>query len=184
MLRAVDEEGAPDGLAPTPGLGRLRELAERLEAAGLTVDVRAEGPEGPLPAGVDLAAYRIVQEAASNVLRHAGASSVEITVTRTADAVGVSVVDDGRASATERPPARATASRSTERTTGRLGRRSTAIEEEAPVTSGNGLRGIRERATALGGTADAGPLDGGGWQVVATLPVEAPTARRPPGGAS
>ncbi len=184
VLRAVDEEQVPDGLTPTPGLGRLDELAERLEAAGLAVDVRTEGLRGPLPAGVDLAAYRIVQEAVSNVLRHAGATAVAIDVTQVDDELQVKIDDDGRSPAGVATSGSAhPASGGTERAGGLLGRRTTTVEPEPPSTSGNGLRGIRERAVALGGSASAGPLPGGGWRVTATLPVEAPLPRRGEGHA-
>ena len=170
VLRAVDEDGAADGLSPAPGLARLDELAERVEAAGLTVEVRTEGVATALPAGIDLAAYRIVQEAVSNVLRHARATAVTIVVTGTAETLHVTVTDDGTGAAVTPQPVPA------------RNRRSTPGDEETPTTSGNGLRGIRERATALGGTAEAGPRPGGGWQVVATLPIEGAVRRGRDGG--
>jgi signal transduction histidine kinase len=94
LLGAV-QPADPDG--PQPGLDRLDELAEPLRAGGLDVVVRREGEPAPLPAGVDLSAYRIVQEALTNTLRHARATSAEVTVTYEDDAVEVDVRDDGRA---------------------------------------------------------------------------------------
>ena len=117
------------------------------------------------------------------MLRHADASSVEITVTQTDGELHVTVVDDGRA-AVDDQGVRPAAAGAADRGLGLLGRRTVAVEPEVvSPTSGNGLRGIRERATALGGDADAGPLPDGGWQVMARLPVEAgSTARRRGGG--
>ena len=94
--------------------------------------------------------YRIVQEALTNVARHADASSTRVCVQHTSGAVTIEVVDDGRASA------------------GQPG--------GAP---GNGLRGMRERAAALGGTLDAAPAESGGWRVWARLPVEPPGSEAP-----
>ncbi|MFJ3758526.1 sensor histidine kinase [Streptomyces sp. NPDC090080] len=150
LLRAFRDDGpaAEPGAGP-PGLARLDALADTARAAGLSVVVRRDGPgdaagDGP-PAAVDLTAYRIVQEALTNVLRHAeGAAEVRVSVRLGAAAVDVEVVDDGR----PRPRPR------------------TAL----PGT-GNGLTGMRERAALLGGSLRAGPLDGGGWRVHATLPT-------------
>ncbi|MFJ9345402.1 sensor histidine kinase [Streptomyces sp. NPDC101237] len=149
LLRAFRDDGptAEPGAGP-PGLARLDALADTARAAGLSVVVRRDGPgdaaAGP-PAAVDLTAYRIVQEALTNVLRHAdGAGEVRVSVRLGAAAVDVEVVDDGR----PRPRPR------------------TAV----PGT-GNGLTGMRERAALLGGSLRAGPLDGGGWRVHATLPT-------------
>jgi signal transduction histidine kinase len=105
--------------------------------------VRREGPEASLPAGVDLSAYRIVQEALTNTLRHARATRAEVTVRYDSDAVEVDIRDDGRAA-----PA------------------------DDGESGGHGLVGMRERAALLGGTLDAGPLPGGGYRVHARLPRE------------
>jgi MYXO-CTERM domain-containing protein len=144
LLSGVRPEVDAGSTAPQPGLDRLDELAEPLRAGGLKVAVRCEGPATALPPGVDLSAYRIVQEALTNTLRHARATRAEVTVRYDADAVEVEVRDDGRA---------------------------------APAGDGNaaghGLMGMRERASLLGGTLDAGPLPGGGYRVHARLPREA-----------
>jgi signal transduction histidine kinase len=132
--------GAP--LAPTPGLARLEELVRPLRDAGLTVEVTALPPGEPLPAIVDSSAYRIVQEALTNVLRHAGSAAVRVTVERGEDSLRLDVSDDGSGS-----HARAEA-------------------------EGHGIAGMRERAIALGGTFTAGPRDGGGWRVAAELPIQ------------
>jgi signal transduction histidine kinase len=138
-------EGGSDPTQPQPGLARLDELAEPLRLGGLDVVVRREGDAAELPAGVDLSAYRIVQEALTNTLRHARATRAEVTVRYGGGAVEVEVRDDGRAS----PAA------------------------EANGAPGRGLVGMRERAALLGGTLEAGPLPGGGFRVHARLPLEA-----------
>jgi signal transduction histidine kinase len=127
---------------PQPGLDRLDELTEPLRAAGMTVAVRREGPARSLPAGVDLSAYRIVQEALTNTLRHAQASRAEVTVRYAPDAVELHVRDDGRGGAA------------------------------GPRDGGQGIVGMRERAAMLGGTLEAGPAPEGGYRVDARLPVE------------
>jgi len=134
----------PDGGAPvepTAGLDDLDDLAAGLRAAGVRVTFAVD----PLPAGasaVETVVYRVVQEALTNVLRHAGASAVHVRVAREDDAVGVEVRDDGAGTATG-----------------------------APAGAGQGLRGMRERAAAIGGTVESGPAPGGGWRVAARLPV-------------
>jgi signal transduction histidine kinase len=136
VLRAGDDR------APTPGLGRLPDLISTAAAAGLTV--RADGDAGSLPAPVDVAAYRILQESLTNVVRHGtGADLVVITLARTPRELRITVSDNGRA--TPKPG----------------------------TNAGNGLRGMAERATALGGGATAGPRLDGGFEVFATLPVTA-----------
>jgi signal transduction histidine kinase len=92
VLRAADEAG---GLAPLPGLGNVDELAERARAAGLPVDVRIEGRRAPLPAGLELSAYRIIQEGLTNAMKHAGGSRAAVTVRYVPDALELEVVDDG-----------------------------------------------------------------------------------------
>jgi signal transduction histidine kinase len=123
-------------LTPRHGLADLDALAERVGAAGLDVDLVREGSAAISPA-VDAAAFAIVQESLTNVLRHAGARHVTVAVS-VADTVRIGVTDDGRG---------------------------------GPVTAeGMGLRGMRDRAEALGGTLSAGPADPGGFRVTATLP--------------
>jgi signal transduction histidine kinase len=96
LLGAVRPEGTADGTQPQPGLDQLDQLAEPLRRSGLKVVVRSEGPAARLPASVDLYAYRIVQEALTNTLRHADATCAEVTVRYGADAVELEVRDDGR----------------------------------------------------------------------------------------
>ncbi len=140
-------EGAPEGeaLRPAPGLDRIDELAGPLRAAGLEIVVRREGEPMPaaLPASVDLSAYRIVQEALTNTLRHSGASSAEVTVSVDADALELDVRDDGRGG-----------------------------DGGASGGCGRGLAGMRERAALVGGSVEAAPLPEGGFRVHARLPLE------------
>jgi signal transduction histidine kinase len=136
VLRQGDE-GPPR--APTAGLDDLDRLVSGATAAGIDVEVRTEGTPRPLPPSVDLAAFRIVQEALTNVTRHAGPATATISLTYGDESLTVRVDDDGR----------------------------------GPTSngSGNGIRGMRERAVALGGTLDAGPKPGGGFRVTASLPA-------------
>jgi signal transduction histidine kinase len=140
------DSGSPDPTEPQPGLARLEELAEPLQVGGLDVTVRREGEARELPAGVDLSAYRIVQEALTNTLRHARAAHAEVTVRYGDTEVEVEVRDDGRG----------------------------ASAADANGAPGRGLVGMRERAALLGGTLEAGQLPGGGYRVHARLPLEAP----------
>ena len=134
-------DGAPR--APAPGLDALDALVERTSAAGLPVTVEVTGAARPLPAAVGLAAYRIVQEALTNVTRHAGRPvTATVRLDYAPDQLTVEVTDDG-------PGA--------EDTSG----------------TGSGLLGMAERAAALGGQLDAGPRPGGGFRVAARLPVRA-----------
>ena len=127
-----------EGRAPTPGLHQLPDLIATASAAGLTVT--SDGDPGVVPAPVDVAAYRIVQESLTNVVRHAeGADTVRITFARTSGELAITIADNGHG---------------------------------APPKPGNGLRGMAERAQALGGSATAGPADGGGFVVRARLPID------------
>ncbi|MFE3288253.1 sensor histidine kinase, partial [Streptomyces sp. NPDC059233] len=135
---------------PAPGLGRLPELVEQAAAAGLGVDVTVEGPPQPLAPGMDLAAFRIVQEALTNVVRHSGSRTARVRVGWRPGVLELRVDDDG-------PP------------TG-----------DPAGGSGNGLIGMRERASALGGAIEAGPRPDGGFGVVARLPLKAVSNREDP----
>ena len=125
------------------GLDRLPALVEAVRAAGLDVSVELDDPAGALPSTVDQAAYRILQEALTNVLRHAGPeATATVHVRQTGGGLRIEVLDDG------------TGSQGTQR-----------------IGTGNGLRGMRERVAALGGSLEAGPGDGRGFAVRATIPV-------------
>jgi signal transduction histidine kinase len=134
--------GAGGELAPAPGLGRLDELVGRVAGAGVPVETFVEGERGAVPAGVDLAAYRIVQEALTNVLKHAGRARARVLVRYEPRAVHLEVLDDGRGA-------------------GRA--------DMLGVGAGQGLVGMRERAALYDGELQAGPRVGGGYRVAATL---------------
>jgi signal transduction histidine kinase len=133
------------------GLGQLDSLVARAGGAGLPVTVTVTGAERALPSEVDQAAYRIVQEALTNVGRHAGRACASVHLHYTPDTFSVQVDDDGASTGTS---------------TG-AGLR--------PTGTGLGLIGMRERVTALGGRLRAGPRDGGGFQVRAEFPARAPS---------
>jgi signal transduction histidine kinase len=135
------EDAADDAKAPQPGLGRLEALVDDVRAAGLPVDLRIEGTAVALPPGVDVSAYRVVQEALTNALRHAGGAHVSVVVRYRAEDVEVEVSDDGH---------------------GAPGK---------PVDGGRGLVGMRERVALFHGDLEAGPRPGGGFAVRARLPI-------------
>ncbi|MFJ9340503.1 sensor histidine kinase [Streptomyces sp. NPDC101733] len=130
--------------APAPGLDRLPELVEQAAAAGLTVETAVDGRARHLPPGTDLAAFRILQEALTNVVRHSCSGAARIRLGWRPGSLVLRVDDDGPAA------------------------------DSAAGGSGNGLAGMRERAGALGGTVEAGPRPDGGFRVTATLPLRAP----------
>ncbi|MFC8388227.1 sensor histidine kinase [Streptomyces sp. NPDC057238] len=137
--------------APQPTLDRLESLVENTRAAGLTVTTGTSGEHRPLPPGVELSAYRIVQEALSNVLRHAPGASAHVTLAYDPRGLRVTVVNTGPTR--EAPPS---------------------------AGAGHGLLGMRERAVMLGGRLTAGPWAGKGYKVDAYLPASAPPATEPP----
>jgi len=141
-LRAADD-GAP-ALAPQPGLAGLDALAEHVRDAGLPVEVRIEGEPRPLPAGVDLSAFRIVQEGLTNVLKHAGPARAEVVVRYDDDAIALRVVDDGSGAVSARE------------------------------NGGHGLVGMRERVAVYGGELTAGPRPAPerGFALSARLPLD------------
>jgi signal transduction histidine kinase len=140
---------APEAL----GLEQLPGLSAAVTAAGSPVRVSVEGEPGPLPPAVDHAAYRILQESLTNVLRHAASGTpADVSLRYTPDTVEITVSNDGRAPAGAEPvPA-------------------SAPQEAGSNGAGNGLRGMRERAAATGGQLEAGPSAGGGFTVTAKLP--------------
>ncbi len=145
-----EEEGAAPR-APTPMLDSLDALVERSALAGLTVRTRIEGNVPRLPAAVDLSAFRILQEAVTNVIRHASAGSATITLEYGDQELRVQVDDDGTGLPSLSAP------------------RTSASTEGA----GSGLAGMRERATALDGSVVVGPSPSGGTRVLAVLPIRA-----------
>ena len=148
VLRDPDEE---TGLAPQPGIGDLDALAASVQATGLPVNLVIDGDLAALPATVDVSVYRIVQEALTNVLKHAGPARADVTIGCGQDAVMIEVTDDGTAKSWHGAPA-----------------------------GGHGLAGMRERAAVFGGELAAGPRPGGGYAVRARLPLgDGLTARVP-----
>jgi signal transduction histidine kinase len=141
-------------LTPAPSLADLASLARKAQDAGLTVVTRVDGAPVPLPARVDLAGARLVQEALTNVLRHSASRRVELEVRYQPGEVRVRVTDDG-------PP----------RTPAAAGQAADAVED----LGGNGIPGMRERALALGGTLEAAP-HGDGFRVTGTFPLAASAA--------
>jgi signal transduction histidine kinase len=146
LLRAGKE---PPAVTPSqPGLAHLPQLIEQASGGGLTVRLTVEGDTGQLPAAVGLAAYRIVQEALTNVIRHSAATTAEVVIKAAPDAVTVEVTDEGPAATVP----------------------GTAGKENGV----HGLTGMRERARMLGGTLRAGPSPGTGFRVEARLPLRDP----------
>ncbi|MEE6261548.1 sensor histidine kinase [Plantactinospora sonchi] len=141
----------PGTREPAPGLDQLGTLLDGVRRSGLPVDLRVTGDVDALPSVVGTTAYRVVQEALTNALRHAGATRVEVTIRVTGFQLSLEVVDNGRGVVV--PDA------STEGTDGLSGAR------------GQGLRGMSERVTLLGGTVDAGNTGTGGFRVHARLPL-------------
>jgi signal transduction histidine kinase len=146
----VTREAAP--LAPAPGLGDLDRLLARIGNAGVAVDLRVNGNRRELPPGIDLAAFRIVQEALTNVVKHAGTPSASVTINYLDDEVAIVVVDEGRGC----PVPAATGTRS---------------EAGAEPPGGHGLIGMRERVSLYGGELTAQPLPERGFRVAARLPT-------------
>ena len=142
VLRDTDDVGP--ALDPAPGLPDVHQLVAEVAAAGVTVEVHTEGDLASVPDGVSLAAYRIVQEALTNVVRHASPTQARVLVTIGDGEVALEVTDEGAS----RAPVRAA----------------------APTPGGHGTIGMRERAALYGGELVAGPRPGGGWRVAARLP--------------
>jgi signal transduction histidine kinase len=143
LLAAMrDDEDAPE-LAPTPGLDDLDRLVRDVGAAGLDVSVEVRGEPVSLPRGLDLSAYRIVQEALTNSLKHSGADRAEVVVTYAPSELNLQVHDHG----------------------------SNGVRPTVGGGGGHGLVGIRERVKLFDGDLDAGPAPGGGFLVRARLPL-------------
>ncbi|XHM66990.1 sensor histidine kinase [Streptomyces nigra] len=142
LLRQSGDPEAPT--EPAPGLDRLDDLAGTFRNAGLRVDVARADQDTTLPAAVGLAAYRVIQEALTNVQKHAGSGArAEVSVVRVGPNIEVTVLDDGSG------------------------------QDDGTAGGGHGLLGMRERVSALRGTLTTGPRYGGGFRVHAILPVGA-----------
>jgi signal transduction histidine kinase len=140
VLRDTDTKAGDGRAAPQPSLANLERLVEQVRQTGLPIELSIEGEPGPVPPGVDLSAYRIVQESLTNVMKHSGeGATATVTVAYSADDLCVTVADDGKGAT-------------------------------APNGNGHGLAGIRERVGVVGGTVVAEPRPGGGFEVRARLP--------------
>ena len=140
VLRDTDSEAGDGRAAPQPSLANLERLVEQVRQAGLPIELSIVGEPGPVPPGVDLSAYRIVQESLTNVMKHSGeGATATVTIAYSADDLRVTVADDGRGAT-------------------------------APNGNGHGLAGIRERVAVVGGTVVAEPVPAGGFEVRARLP--------------
>jgi signal transduction histidine kinase len=169
VLRQADES---EPRAPAPGLGQLDALLASTLDAGLPTRAVIRGQRRPLPASVELAAYRIVQESLTNVLRHAGPAHALVWVSYGDEQVTIAVEDDGRGS----PGTSLVANGSGVDANGPGGSANGRADDangRAAAQSGHGILGMRERAHALGGDLQAGPRPEGGFRVFARLPIAA-----------
>jgi signal transduction histidine kinase len=146
MLRRTDASSGPAPRDPAPGLGDLDGLVTRSAQAGVEVRVLRQGDQAELPPDIDLSAFRIVQEAVTNVIRHAGAGHCDVGIHRDGDTLAIEVADDG-----------------------------TGADGGPGTGGGNGLTGMRERVSLLGGEFAAGPRPDGGFLVSARIPLPGAT---------
>jgi signal transduction histidine kinase len=150
----LDAGGSPlgaAGLAPQPGLDELREMIDRVAAAGLPVELHVSGTPRDLPAGLGLVVFRVVQEALTNVIKHAGKPPTEVRLSYEPAALVVEIADGGRPIPAAAPAPDAAG---------------------VPRGAGMGLLGLRERVALYGGEFAAGPRPGAGWLVTVRMPVE------------
>ena len=162
MLRGPADVSGRAATSPVPSISELDEVLGQVRQAGIAVNLRVEGSPSKLPPGVDLTAYRIVQEALTNTVNHSGAGEAAVTVSYEPGYVTVSVTDTGNGAVAV--------------TLGRQARRGrTGSSDEGgarPAASGGfGLAGIAERVASCGGSLTVGPGDAGGFGVTARLPA-------------
>ena len=136
-------DGDEGARVPQPGLDRLEDLLDSMRGTGLRVDATIEGTPRPLPPGVDLTAYRLVQEALTNAIKHAGDAHVRVFLRFGPEALQVEVTDDGHG----------------------------PKQNGAQQSGGRGLIGMRERMAVFGGSLETGERPGGGFLVRATIPL-------------
>jgi len=147
LLGVLRQDGEPaSSLVPAPGLADLAPLVAHVQEAGLSVWVQVEGERGPVPPGVDLSAYRIIQEALTNVIKHAGRATAHVNVGYRPGSVTLEITDDGAGAAP-------------------------AAGQAAGFSTGHGIIGMRERVAVFGGEFAAGPRPEGGFRVFACLPI-------------
>ncbi len=150
LLGVLRQEGEPRGsLAPAPGLADLSALVAQVQDAGLRVWINVEGERGLVPPGIDLSAYRVIQEALTNVIKHAGSATATVVISYRDDAVTVEIANQAPAAPGARVP--------------------------GPGMTGHGIIGMRERVAVFGGEFAAGPGPDGGFLVRACFPVAAVT---------
>jgi signal transduction histidine kinase len=142
VVGALRDPGGGPALAPQPSLSRIDTLVAHARETGLPVDLEIEGEPVPLPAGVDLTAYRLVQEGLTNTIKHASAKHADVRVRYDGDHVEIEVFDDGR-----------------------------GVDGKAATAGGHGLVGMRERVSIYGGELEAGARAEGGYRLRARLPV-------------
>jgi signal transduction histidine kinase len=142
LLGMLRRGGEHEGLEPQPSVDQIDLLVEQIQRAGLPVELHIEGERAPLPAGVDLCAYRIVQEGLTNALKHAGPAHAEVLLRYAALGLDIEVRDDGH-----------------------------GLSEANGDGAGHGLIGMRERVALYGGSLETGPRKGGGFQIHAHLPL-------------
>jgi len=159
ILGVLRDDG--DGRMPQPGLGQIDELTAKARDAGLDVTLEATSPATPLPSAVGSAAYRILQESITNVIRHAGPTRVTVALNPGKDVLEIRVTDEGRRAAPGDDPARPHLPAQLPAGNGAGG----------PAGPGRGILGMRERCQLLGGELDAKPTAGGGFEVTARLPL-------------
>uniref|UniRef100_A0AAU3GVR7 histidine kinase n=1 Tax=Streptomyces sp. NBC_01401 TaxID=2903854 RepID=A0AAU3GVR7_9ACTN len=148
VLRTGDSEESGE-YVPQPDVGQIEELVGKVRETGLAVDFRIEGTPRPLPSGVELTAYRIVQEALTNTRKHGGPDAgASVRLVYFDDGLGLLVEDDGRGAPHE------------------------LYEDGGADGAGHGMIGMRERVGMVGGTLDAGPRQGGGFRISALLPLK------------
>ena len=143
LLGFLREQNQVDDISPQPSLKQLDILFNQMRLTGLSISIKIEGEERPLPPGVDLSAYRIVQEALTNTLKHAGPVNANVTIRYSSDAVELEIKDNGN----------------------------TLVFAANPENKGRGLIGMRERVSLHGGEFQAGRLSEGGFTVKAKLPL-------------
>ena len=146
LLGVLRQEGETRGsLTPAPGLADLDSLVSQVQDAGLRVCVSVDGQRGTVPPGIDLSAYRIIQEALTNVIKYADCRSADVSICYRADSLTVEIADHGRGAPGGLPAAR--------------------------NGSGHGIIGMRERVAVFGGQFAAGPGPDGGFRVRARFPI-------------
>jgi signal transduction histidine kinase len=144
LLGVLRDEDTGTDLAPAPGLADVGQLITGTADAGVKVQLEIRGPQRPVPAGLDLAAYRIIQEALTNVVKHARTTASRVLVTYDDDAIGLEITDDGDG----------------------------AAAGAVAASAGHGIAGMRERASLFGGELYAGPRPERGFRVAARLPLD------------